>query len=504
MTTVTGSRFEDILSDLTSKCNLSREQISELIKQKRERVGGGYLTDQGALFLVAADLGVIVEYGREKPRSLSQLTKEQISVTVTGRILSTGFPKAFRRKDDSGKGLLSRLVIYDNTATVSVSLWDRSVTDFFESETRPGDEVRISGAIVRSAIDGSIGLSLGEKSQIQRIEDERNSPQIPKLEQRIQAFQSVPESGKFMIIRGRVVGESRKTGFKRSDGTQSDLTTFTICDTENRSLKYRAVMWGNANPVFTSIKDSEIITLLNVRTRLSNFQDMVSVEIHGDETTCVLEHWDETRNWMKELAKVLDANERRAQSGVLPFVARVFAVERAMEDRAYLLLVDSQNRRISVSASGEALNDVSQLNIDDVIVVRPESFDSVGLKANLTKSKSITKSSSKRSDIPQASLLVCTVEKLGESGIASLELMCLTDSLGREIQTKDGPVRRTEITVADHTGELKIYGWRNLSKALENYSAGDRIWLSAVEVQTHEGKKFLVLKNYSSVSKQKN
>ena len=65
--------------------------------------------------------------------------------------------------------------------------------------------------------------------------------------------------------------------------------------------------------------------------------------------------------------------------------------------------------------------------------------------------------------------------------------MSLTDSVGREIQTKEGLVKRTELTVADHTGEIKVYGWRNLSKLIENCSAGDRVVLGAVEVQTHEG-----------------
>jgi hypothetical protein len=82
-----------------------------------------------------------------------------------------------------------------------------------------------------------------------------------------------------------------------------------------------------------------------------------------------------------------------------------------------------------------------------------------------------------------------------------LELMCLTDSLSREIQTKEGLVRRTELTMADHTGEIRLYGWRALSKVIENYHAGDRVLLEAVEVQTHEGKRFLQLKNYTTVKK---
>ena len=40
---------------LRQKPELSPEQIRDMIDEKKRKVGAGYLTDQGALFLVAAD-----------------------------------------------------------------------------------------------------------------------------------------------------------------------------------------------------------------------------------------------------------------------------------------------------------------------------------------------------------------------------------------------------------------------------------------------------------------
>lgn len=39
---------------LKQKPEIKAEQIRELIDEKKRKVGAGYLTDQGALFLVAA------------------------------------------------------------------------------------------------------------------------------------------------------------------------------------------------------------------------------------------------------------------------------------------------------------------------------------------------------------------------------------------------------------------------------------------------------------------
>ena len=56
------SEFENLISKLLEgKPELSRDDIEERIKQKKEKIGAGYLTDQGALFLIASDLGVSLD-----------------------------------------------------------------------------------------------------------------------------------------------------------------------------------------------------------------------------------------------------------------------------------------------------------------------------------------------------------------------------------------------------------------------------------------------------------
>ena len=56
------SEFEDLLSKLLENApELSRTVIEERIAEKKKKIGSGYLTDQGELFLVAADLGISLQ-----------------------------------------------------------------------------------------------------------------------------------------------------------------------------------------------------------------------------------------------------------------------------------------------------------------------------------------------------------------------------------------------------------------------------------------------------------
>ncbi|MDG6995357.1 MAG: hypothetical protein JRN52_05495 [Nitrososphaerota archaeon] len=389
------------------------------------------------------------------------------------------------------------MIVFDDTATAAVSLWDSRGKELLEgSDVSPGDLVKISSAYVRAAIDGTPTLNAGDKTKIERLSATAEL-KIPTLDSRVLSCDSIPEDGRMMIVKGKISDAPRRNGFTRKDGTSSEFCAFSLAGS---SAETRVVIWNNQDPVFSSLKKDETITLLNVRSKSSTFQNQGAIELHGDEGSCILERWNETKLWMKQKIKPLSGNSERQESkSVLPLIARVISAKRTEAERAYLLLVDSQKRLIQLVASGEALRGANDLGVDDVVVCKPESFDPVSMKASCSKSGAISKVSSKRQDIPNHASYTRTIENLEEAAVASLYVMCLSDSVSREIQTKDGLVRRSEILAADPTGEIKVYAWRNLSKLLEGVSAGDTLNLNAVEVQSHEGKKFLVLKNYSTV-----
>ncbi len=190
-------------------------------------------------------------------------------------------------------------------------------------------------------------------------------------------------------------------------------------------------------------------------------------------------------------------------SDSLIFVARILCIGQQFDhdpSSAHILIADSLKRRVSITALNEAAGDLKGLRADDVVICRPDSFDGVGLKAICTKKGSLTKVKPERKDIPYAVSLETEIEGLESSTIVSVDAMSLSESSSREVQTKEGLVKRAEVSLGDPTGEIKAYAWRGLAKFLEKIPAGTRLKLYGVEVQSYEGKKFLVLKNYSRVS----
>ena len=494
------------------KPEISEQTILKLIEDKKSRVGGGYLTDQGALFLVASDLSVALNYDRAISLRLSEVADGLQNLDVEARVLSFGPIKSFVRKSDSKLGFLSRLLLYDDSGVVNVNLWDTKARSLIDSSTKikPGDLIKISNGYSRSGIDGSIIINIGERGTIAKVEEKKEEngvegkTNISSIENRAVPPELILEPARFLVVRGRTKSLPRESSFTRSDGTGSSFVSFSLEKDDEKEM--RVLIWENGNAVFRNLRSGELVTLLNVRSKLPSRAEKGfesdQIELHGDETTTVLEYWEETLHWMKQNSMLPKSQEKSQNSEVIPFVARLLSVGQKSSDGSLVraLLVDSQKRKFSTSFSKDSVNEITGLKIDDLFVCRTESIDFLTLRASCSKKGAVLKVGSTRPDIPDSTSLVKKIEDLNEDGVpVSLEVITLSESVTREVQTKDGLVRRADITLGDPTGEIKLFAWRELSKVLENLTAGIKMKFSAVEVQSHEGRKFLVLKNYSRV-----
>ena len=73
---------------LEEKQELKFEKLKDMIEEKKRKVGAGDLTDQGALFLVAADIGVSLDKANKTENNIKDLFIGARDISTSGRILS--------------------------------------------------------------------------------------------------------------------------------------------------------------------------------------------------------------------------------------------------------------------------------------------------------------------------------------------------------------------------------------------------------------------------------
>jgi len=173
------SEFEELLEKIREqKPELTKEDIDDKIKQKKEKIGVGYLTDQGALFLIASDLGISLKQTLKVEMGLKDIYVGAKDVSIESRVLNISPTKQFSRKDGS-PFLLRTMTVYDNDSTASVKLWDEKANLPGIEELKPGDLIKIIKAYVKSDLNGSPTINVGSGSNIESTNKE--SKKIEKI-----------------------------------------------------------------------------------------------------------------------------------------------------------------------------------------------------------------------------------------------------------------------------------------------------------------------------------
>jgi replication factor A1 len=155
---------------LSSRSDINREEILEMIEQKK-RGAGDFLTDETAARIAASELGVKIV---KKPFRLKIQIQDLVSglndVTVAGQVVSVYPPKTFTRRDWT-EGKLASIVVSDESGTLRVVLWDNKVELVEKAKIQREQKIRISHGYVREGLDGKPELHLGQRGNIKVIKE---------------------------------------------------------------------------------------------------------------------------------------------------------------------------------------------------------------------------------------------------------------------------------------------------------------------------------------------
>src|SRR5205085_10387633 len=131
------------------------------IDERKRKVGAGYLTDQGALFLVAADLGVSFEDSPKTQTGIKDIYVGAKEVNFVGRIMTIYPVHTFAKRESNEQSSTRTMTIYDKESRVKIKLWDKHCSIPDEMGLRAGDVIKISKAYAKAGLDGIPIVNLG-------------------------------------------------------------------------------------------------------------------------------------------------------------------------------------------------------------------------------------------------------------------------------------------------------------------------------------------------------
>lgn len=456
---------------LRQKINLSKDDLVHMIEDKKQKIGAGYLTDQGALFLVAADLGIMLEELPKLEMSLKDIYAGAKEVSVIARVMNVYPLKKYRRKDGS-EASLRTLVVYDNDTRLKVKLWDEMATLPEKLGLRPGDAIKISKGYTRSGMDGKITINAGARTTIELIED--NVPQIHDIEALTMDASEITGSEENIIVTGVVKAGPRISSFTNFRGESSKAMHMQIAGSDGKT--FRVVIWNVDEERVPKIMNINAkLKLIGIRTKQGQYGDM---ELHGDEGT------------------VIELMEKPEEMEVMPL--RIISVSRNTGKRqdSFALAVDRAKHIFTIVADDLFID---QLKANSIVECVPSRIYGTTL---LLHDDAYVRVTEDEPSFPDATVLERKIRDLKPSqDLYFLEAVTLSAAKVQDIQVKDGTeVRYAEIMLGDDTAEIKLVGWRETASIIDGLSIGQRVKVYGVMAYTgRDGNTELRLKPFSSI-----
>jgi ssDNA-binding replication factor A large subunit len=291
--------FDELVAEvLKNKPDISRDTLMGLIQEKKRTVGSGYLTDQGALFLVAGELGVKLQHMITADLTLKDLHIGANDITVVARVLAVYPVAEFRKKDGSGVGRYRRVNLFDRNGIGRLTIWEDNEEAMKLSSITVDTPVRVVSAYVKQGLDGKPTVNLGKRGRIEVITDSSITSKLASLSELSKRLDSVQEGEVLLAVEGVTSSESRRSTFvRRDDNSNGSLTQFELKGPAGGKTT-RVVIWDAGD--LPAVRVGSSVRVTNLRHKKGRQGEP---ELHGDGATVI------------QVLKVAEGGEREGGAG---------------------------------------------------------------------------------------------------------------------------------------------------------------------------------------------
>lgn len=372
--------FDTLMNEvLGGRPEITREKLIEMVQEKKRTVGAGFLTDQGALFLIAGELGIQLQRVTSTDLTLKDLYIGAGDITVVARVLAIYPISGFQRKDGTA-GRYRRVNLFDRTSVTRLTIWEDNEDAIKLAGVEVDTAVRIASAYVRQGLDGKPNLNLGKRGRIEILSDHSlvsKLASISELSRPLDEVEEDPGSNFFLhAVEGVIASDSRVSTFVRSDGSNGSLTQFSLAGLGESKKIVRVVVWDASITNASEVKKGQKVRVTNLRYKRGRQGEP---ELHGDSGSILQLLGNESPSNQKlpnlKFTKVSEA--RKVTEGLLNL--EVMALSRGSVREVHLrdgstvrkgeVVIGDDTGEITVVAWRESAEMVSRLDVGEKLQI---------------------------------------------------------------------------------------------------------------------------------------
>ncbi|NYT03779.1 MAG: DUF3127 domain-containing protein [Candidatus Methanofastidiosa archaeon] len=302
---------------------ISENELKERIDKKIQSVGG-LLSEEGALLLIAGELGINIEeiHKEKKHFFISDINEGMQHVDISGRIMRIFDVNTFQRKTGT-EGKVQNIVIADKTGSIRIVFWDDQIDKL--KQFKRGDVVTVRNGYLRKGLNNEFEISLGKDGVISGGQDSPDYPPINYVKLKIRDIEDKMSN---IDITGRVSAIYGIREFAKKDGSIGKVGSFVIMDDTG---EIRVTLWDKKADLLNTLVKNDIITIENAYSKMG----LNSVEINlGFSSNIVPEKTEREDIPKSESANVpiADVNENMKGINLEGYVKEVYDIRTFTRD----------------------------------------------------------------------------------------------------------------------------------------------------------------------------
>ena len=480
------STEEVIKRILALKPNLTEEAVRQMIDEERAKAEG-LLTEEAAAHLVASNMGIKGMGERiEAKLQIGDLTTGLSDVSLSGRIIHI-FPAHTFDRDKQRKGKVLRMLLGDQTGTVSVVFWDDKADHVEASKLVSGKVIRILHGYSRDR-RGNIEVNMGNRGQVILEPLDVVLEDYPKLSEFFMTPADVHQEGDVNLT-GVIVDSFPVSTFTRQDGGEGKVTRLVL---EEGGSRINMVLWNDKVDEYGSLAKGTRVNVIAGNVRTGNYGNPevhvswsteIQVTAEGVKPDEPVPYWTKLGDLKDSMGSVNVAAMASQVSDEREFVRKDGSSGKVV---SILLEDDSGTARLNLW-DGDA--DLAEDINDGSILVVENGYTRAGfgggIDLNVGRNGRVhIDPEDLEVDLPEIERHVVQIIDLqeGQKNV-TIHGQIVDDPLQRDIDTARGPVTVANFRLDDGTGEVRVSLWRDLAEEAMDLQSGAMVRLEYMNVR---------------------
>ena len=301
-------KTEVYINKIIEDTGLSKKEIQTMVEEKKEELKG-LISDEGALFVIAKELGVEVstenrELLNDIDLNISDITVNMKNIVIVGRIKDIFNLNSFN-KSNGEVGHVGAFKLHDNTGDIRIVLWDDQVNVFKDERFEKNEIVKILNGSAKQGRQGGIEVHVGGYSKIILAPEDVDYKKYPKITEEFVKIQDIDENLGSISTEGKVINNFPLKEFTRKDGQKGRVSSIILRDSTG---KVKITFWNDDIEKIGNVEVGDYITLTNLNPRKSNFAEN-RIDVHATSWTKITKEDKE----LKLEEKLIDKIEKLQQ-----------------------------------------------------------------------------------------------------------------------------------------------------------------------------------------------